>query len=160
MATSPANDASPRELRDVDFGSDVIVAPFTNLYGCEIGDRTRVGPFVEIQTGVVIGSDCKVQSHSFLCEGVTIEDEVFIGHGVVFVNDKNPRSTTDSGELAGADDWRLQEGRVRRRAALGSGAVILGGVEIGEEATVGAGAVVVRDVAAGDTVAGNPARPV
>jgi UDP-2-acetamido-3-amino-2,3-dideoxy-glucuronate N-acetyltransferase len=145
-------------LRDVNFGADVIVAPFTNLYGCEIGDRTRIGPFVEIQAGAVVGADCKVQSHSFLCEGVTIEDEVFVGHGVIFVNDKRPRATNERGELAGPDDWELLTVVVRRRAALGSGAVILAGIEIGEGATVGAGAVVVSDVAANSVVAGNPAR--
>jgi UDP-2-acetamido-3-amino-2,3-dideoxy-glucuronate N-acetyltransferase len=147
-------------ISDVSFGSDVVVAPFTNLYGCRIGDRSRVGPFVEIQAGVVIGADCKIQSHSFLCEGVTIEDEVFVGHGVVFVNDKNPRATNAQGELADSDDWELQEVLVRRRAALGSGAVILGGVEIGASATVGAGAVVVRDVPADAVVVGNPARQI
>jgi UDP-2-acetamido-3-amino-2,3-dideoxy-glucuronate N-acetyltransferase len=147
-------------ISDVSFGSDVVVAPFTNLYGCRIGDRSRVGPFVEIQAGVVIGADCKIQSHSFLCEGVTIEDEVFVGHGVVFVNDRNPRATNAQGELAGSDDWELQEVLVRRRAALGSGAVILAGVEIGASATVGAGAVVVRDVPADAVVVGNPARQI
>jgi UDP-2-acetamido-3-amino-2,3-dideoxy-glucuronate N-acetyltransferase len=147
-------------ISDVSFGSDVVVAPFTNLYGCRIGDRSRVGPFVEIQAGVVIGADCKIQSHSFLCEGVTIEDEVFVGHGVVFVNDKNPRATNAQGELADSDDWELQEVLVRSRAALGSGAVILGGVEIGASATVGAGAVVVRDVPADAVVVGNPARQI
>jgi UDP-2-acetamido-3-amino-2,3-dideoxy-glucuronate N-acetyltransferase len=145
-------------LRDVSFGTDVIVAPFTNLYGCTIGDRTRVGPFVEIQAGAVIGSDCKIQSHSFICDGVTIEDEVFVGHGVVFVNDKFPRATTEAGELATEGDWTLLPVVVRRGAAIGSGAVILGGNEIGERATVGAGAVVVSDVPPETTVVGNPAR--
>jgi UDP-2-acetamido-3-amino-2,3-dideoxy-glucuronate N-acetyltransferase len=102
-------------LRDVSFGTDVMVAPFTNLYGCTIGDRTRVGPFVEIQAGAVIGSDCKIQSHSFICDGVTIEDEVFVGHGVVFVNDKFPRATTEAGELAAEGDWTLSP--VARRSA-------------------------------------------
>jgi UDP-2-acetamido-3-amino-2,3-dideoxy-glucuronate N-acetyltransferase len=159
MPGAPSNDATPRMIRDVSFGSDVVVAPFTNLYGCEIGDRSRIGPFVEIQAGVVIGADCKIQSHSFLCEGVTIEDEVFVGHGVVFVNDKNPRATNAGGELAGPEDWELQTVTIRRGAALGSGAVIMGGVEVGASATVGAGAVVVRDVEAETVVAGNPARP-
>jgi acetyltransferase-like isoleucine patch superfamily enzyme len=145
-------------LRDVSFGTDVIVAPFTNLYGCTIGDRTRVGPFVEIQAGAVIGSDCKIQSHSFICDGVTIEDEVFVGHGVVFVNDKFPRAATEAGELATESDWTLLPVVVRRAAAIGSGAVILGGNEIGERATVGAGAVVVSDVPPDTTVVGNPAR--
>jgi acetyltransferase-like isoleucine patch superfamily enzyme len=158
VAADPANDASPRMIREVDFGADVIVAPFTNLYGCAIGDRTRVGPFVEIQAGAVIGSDCKIQSHSFICDGVTIEDEVFVGHGVVFVNDKFPRATTEAGELAAEGDWTLSPVLVRRGAAIGSGAVILGGAEIGERATIGAGAVVVGDVPPDTTVVGNPAR--
>jgi acetyltransferase-like isoleucine patch superfamily enzyme len=145
-------------LRDVTFGTDVIVAPFTNLYGCTIGDRTRVGPFVEIQAGAVIGSDCKIQSHSFICDGVTIEDEVFVGHGVVFVNDKFPRATTEAGVLAAEGDWTLSPVVVRRGAAIGSGAVVLGGMEIGERATIGAGAVVVNDVPPEATVVGNPAR--
>jgi UDP-2-acetamido-3-amino-2,3-dideoxy-glucuronate N-acetyltransferase len=158
MPQEPSNDASPRKLRDVTFGADVVVAPFTNLYGCRIGDRTRVGPFVEIQAGAEIGSDCKIQSHSFICDGVTIEDEVFVGHGVVFVNDKFPRATTEAGDLAAEGDWTLSPVVVRRGAAIGSGAVILGGMEIGEGATVGAGAVVVADVPANSVVAGNPAR--
>jgi UDP-2-acetamido-3-amino-2,3-dideoxy-glucuronate N-acetyltransferase len=145
-------------LRDVSFGTDVIVAPFTNLYGCTIGDRTRVGPFVEIQAGAAIGSDCKIQSHSFICDGVTIEDEVFVGHGVVFVNDKFPRATTESGELAAEGDWTLSPVVVRTGAAIGSGAVVLAGVEIGRRAMVGAGAVVLRDVPPDAVVVGNPAR--
>lgn len=145
-------------VRDVAFGEDVIVAPFTNLYECAIGDRTRIGPFVEIQAGAVIGSDCKIQSHSFICDGVMIEDEVFVGHGVVFVNDKFPRATTESGELAAEGDWTLSRVIVRRGAAIGSGAVLLGGTEIGERATIGAGAVVVNDVPPEATVVGNPAR--
>jgi UDP-2-acetamido-3-amino-2,3-dideoxy-glucuronate N-acetyltransferase len=153
----PANDASPRSIREVSFGEDVIVAPFTNLYECAIGDRTRVGPFVEIQAGAVIGSNCKIQSHSFICDGVTIEDEVFVGHGVVFVNDKFPRATTEAGELASTGDWALLPVVVRRGAAVGSGAVVLAGVEIGERAMVGAGAVVTADVPPDTTVVGNPA---
>jgi acetyltransferase-like isoleucine patch superfamily enzyme len=145
-------------IDEVSFGADVTVAPFTNLYGCTIGDRTRVGPFVEIQAGAVIGSDCKIQSHSFICDGVTIEDEVFVGHGVVFVNDKFPRATTDAGEIAAEGDWTMLRVVVRRGAAIGSGAVILADVEIGERATIGAGAVVVRDVPPETTVVGNPAR--
>jgi UDP-2-acetamido-3-amino-2,3-dideoxy-glucuronate N-acetyltransferase len=158
LATSPANDAPYRLLDDVDFGEGVFVNAFANLYGCRIGDGTRIGPFVEIQRGAVIGARCKVQSHSFVCEGVTIGDEVFVGHGVLFINDKRPRATTDWGELQGPNDWNLQTTTVGRGAALGSGAVILGGVTIGERALVGAGAVVTRDVAAGATVAGVPAR--
>jgi UDP-2-acetamido-3-amino-2,3-dideoxy-glucuronate N-acetyltransferase len=143
---------------DVELGLDTVIAPFTNLYGCSIGDETRIGPFVEIQRGVSIGARCKIQSHTFVCDGVTIEDEVFVGHGVLFINDKYPRATTDEGSLQGASDWDLQLTRVRRGASLGSGAVILGGVTIGEGALVGAGAVVRSDVASGATVAGVPAR--
>jgi UDP-2-acetamido-3-amino-2,3-dideoxy-glucuronate N-acetyltransferase len=159
MSREPANSASHRMIRNVTFGDDVSVAPFTNLYECVVGDRTRIGPFVEIQGGVSIGANCKIQSHTFICTGVTIEDEVFVGHGVIFVNDKVPRATTTSGVLARADDWELTEVRVRRRASIGSGAVVVGGVDIGEEAMVGAGAIVTRDVPGGATVAGNPARP-
>lgn len=158
MSDRPANDAPYRLLDGVEFGDDVSVGPFTNLYRCRIGDGTRVGPFVEIQAGVVVGARCKVQSHSFLCEGVTVEDEVFVGHGVVFVNDKYPRSTAEGGALQIADDWELLATVVERGASLGSGAVILGGVRVGAGAIVGAGAVVTRDVEPGGIVAGSPAR--
>jgi len=157
VADGPANDAGHRLIDDVDFGDDVVVYSFTNLYGCRIGDRTRIGPFVEIQRGAVVGADCKIQSHTFICDGVTIEDEVFIGHGVLFINDKHPRATNDHGQLQDTDDWELLPTLVERGAALGSGAVILGGVRIGAGALVGAGAVVTRDVAAGEVVAGSPA---
>jgi UDP-2-acetamido-3-amino-2,3-dideoxy-glucuronate N-acetyltransferase len=156
---SPANEAPYRLIRDVRFGEGVIVHAFTNLYGCTVGARTRVGPFVEIQAGAVVGADCKVQSHTFICDGVEIGDEVFVGHGVVFVNDKTPRATTEDGRLETAEDWTLLRTTVGRRASLGSGAVILGGVTIGEGALVGAGAVVTRDVGPGEVVVGNPARP-
>jgi UDP-2-acetamido-3-amino-2,3-dideoxy-glucuronate N-acetyltransferase len=158
VAAEPANDAPYRLIRDVEFGEGVLVYSFTNLYGCRIGDGTRVGTFVEIQAGAVVGARCKVQSHTFVCEGVTIDDEVFVGHGVMFINDKFPRATTEEGALQGGDDWELLPIRVCRRATLGSGAVILGGVTVGEGATVGAGAVVTRDVAPGEVVAGVPAR--
>ena len=158
MADAPSNEAPYRLLNDVEFGTGVVVAPFTNLYGCRIGDETRVGPFVEIQRGATIGGRCKIQSHSFICEGVEIEDEVFVGHGVVFINDKHPRATTDAGELQADDDWLLVRTVVERGASLGSGAVILGDVRIGESAMVGAGAVVTRDVPPGATVVGTPAR--
>jgi UDP-2-acetamido-3-amino-2,3-dideoxy-glucuronate N-acetyltransferase len=158
MADGPANDAPYRLIDDVTFGDGVIVASFTNLYGCELGDETRVGPFVEIQRGARIGSRCKIQSHSFVCDGVEIGDEVFVGHGVMFINDDRPRATTDDGELQSGDDWTLLPTVIERRASLGSGAVILGGVRVGEGALVGAGAVVTRDVAPGETVAGVPAR--
>jgi acetyltransferase-like isoleucine patch superfamily enzyme len=143
---------------DVELGVDAVVALFTNLYGCSIGDGTRVGPFVEIQRGVSIGARCKIQSHTFVCEGVTIEDEVFVGHGVMFVNDKTPRATTESGALQTADDWTLLETVVERRSSLGSGCVVLGGVRVGAGAIVGAGAVVTKDVPPGAVVAGVPAR--
>jgi UDP-2-acetamido-3-amino-2,3-dideoxy-glucuronate N-acetyltransferase len=158
-AISPVNDAAHRLLDDVRFGEDVVVHSFANLYGCEIGSRTRIGTFVEIQRGAAIGSACKIQSHTFICDGVRIEDEVFVGHGVTFVNDKRPRATNPGGELQSEADWELLVTAVDRGATIGSGATILGGVRIGAGATVGAGAVVTGDVAPGATVAGNPARP-
>jgi UDP-2-acetamido-3-amino-2,3-dideoxy-glucuronate N-acetyltransferase len=158
MADAPANDAPYRLINDVRFGDKVVVHSFSNLYGCSIGDETRIGPFVEIQRGASIGARCKIQSHSFICDGVTIEDEVFVGHGVLFINDKHPRATSQDGALQGPSDWNLLFTRVRRGASLGSGAVILGGVTIGEGAVVGAGAVVRRDVEPGATVAGVPAK--
>src|SRR5215207_7802738 len=129
-----------------------------NIYGATIGDDTRIGPFVEIQRGAVIGARCKIQSHSFICTGVTIEDEVFVGHGVLFINDKFPSATSDSGGMKTEADWVLLPTVVERGAALGSGAVVLGGIRIGAGALVGAGAVVTHDVAPGETVAGLPAR--
>ena len=143
---------------DVKLGKDVAIFEFVNLYGCEIGDESRIGPFVEIQSGVEIGASCKIQSHSFICTGVTIEDEVFVGHGVIFINDKRPRSTTDEGELQTDEDWELIETVIERRASLGSGSIIMGGVRVGAGAIVGAGAMVTKDVAPGEVVAGNPAR--
>ena len=160
MADGPANDAPYRLIDNVEFGEGVVVAPFTNLYGCTIGDETRVGPFVEIQRGAKIGSRCKIQSHSFVCEGVEIQDEVFVGHNVVFINDKRPRATVEDGRLQDDRDWNLLETVVERRASLGSGAVVLGGIRIGADALVGAGAVVTRDVAQGETVVGSPARAI
>ncbi len=158
MPDAPANDARFRLIDDVEFGDDVVVGPFTNLYGCRIGDGTRVGPFVEIQKGAIVGSRCKIQSHTFICDGVEIHDEVFVGHNVVFINDKLPRATTEDGAMQTSKDWRVRPTVVERRASLGSGAIVMGGVRIGEGAIVGAGAVVTRDVAAGETVAGVPAR--
>ena len=131
-----------------------------NLYGCSIGAGTRIGAFVEIQKGAVVGERCKISSHSFLCEGVTIEDEVFVGHGVMFTNDRRPRATNDDGTLQGADDWTVEPTRVKRRASIGSNATILSNVTIGEGALVAAGAVVTRDVPDGAIVAGVPARVV
>ncbi len=158
MADGPANDAPFRLIDDVTFGVDVVVHPFTNLYGCRIGSGTRVGPFVEIQLGAIVGERCKIQSHAFICDGVEIEDEVFVGHGVLFVNDKTPRATREDGRLQTAEDWELLPTRICHRATLGSGALLLGGVTVGEGALVGAGAVVTRDVEPGETVAGVPAR--
>jgi UDP-2-acetamido-3-amino-2,3-dideoxy-glucuronate N-acetyltransferase len=158
MADAPANDAPFRLIDDVSFGENVIVYSFTNLYGCRIGDNTRIGPFVEVQRGAVIGSNCKIQSHTFICDGVEIGDEVFVGHGVVFINDMRPRAANEGGELQGPDDWTLVRTVVEHGSSIGSGATILGGVRIGEGATVGAGAVVTRDVALGETVIGVPAR--
>ena len=143
---------------DVKLGRDVLIYHHVNLYGCEIGDESRIGSFVEIQKGARVGSRCKISSHSFICEGVTIEDEVFIGHGVKFINDKYPRATTSAGELQTDADWSLLSTHVGRGASIGTNATILGGIRIGEASIVGAGAVVTRDVPSGATVAGNPAR--
>jgi UDP-2-acetamido-3-amino-2,3-dideoxy-glucuronate N-acetyltransferase len=156
--SSPANDAPYRRISDVEFGSDVIVRPFVNLYGCSIGDESHIGPFVEVQRNVRIGARCKIQSHTFVCEGVTIENEVFVGHGVMFINDAYPKAVTAEGAVQTPDDWELRRTTVEQRASIGSGAVILGGVRIGAGALIGAGAVVTRDVASGTTVAGVPAR--
>jgi len=158
VADGPANDAPYRLVNDVTFGENVFVHPFTNLYGCRIGDNTRIGPFVEIQRGAVIGKNCKIQSHSFICDGVEIGDEVFVGHGVMFINDKVPRATTEAGELQTDEDWVLLRTIVGAGASLGSGVVILGGITIGMHAVIGAGAVVTRDVDPHATVVGNPAR--
>lgn len=158
MATEPVNAAPCRLIRDVDFGENVVVYAFTNLYGCRVGDGTRIGPFVEIQSGAAIGARCKVQSHSFICTGVEIGDEVFIGHGAMFINDRFPRATNASGALTTEADWTLERTVVENGATVGSGAVVMCGVRIGEGALVGAGAVVTHDVPAGETVAGVPAR--
>ena len=143
---------------DVKLGKDVRIFEFVNLYGCEIGDETKIGTFVEIQKGARIGRRVKISSHTFICEGVTIEDHVFVGHGVTFINDRHPRSVTADGELQTERDWRVVPTVVRRGASIGSGSTILCGVEIGENAVVGAGSVVTRDVLARTVVAGNPAR--
>ncbi len=143
---------------DVRLGRDVAIYNFVNLYGCEIGDNTKVGSFVEIQKGARVGRNCKISSHTFICEGVTVEDEVFIGHGVKFINDKYPRATRDDGQLQTDEDWAVVQTIVRRGASVGTGATILGGVEIGERAIVGAGSVVTRNVPPGSIVAGNPAK--
>jgi acetyltransferase-like isoleucine patch superfamily enzyme len=143
---------------DVKLGKDVKLSKFINLYGCSIGDETKIGAFVEIQKNASVGKRCKVSSHSFICEGVTIEDQVFIGHGVMFINDSYPRATTASGELQTADHWKVEPTRVRKGASIGSGATILSNVIIGEHAIIGAGSVVTRDVAPYTIVVGNPAR--
>lgn len=145
-------------LDDVRLGAGAAVGPWCNLYGCEVGDATRIGPFVEVQRGARIGARCKVGSHSFVAAGTVIEDEVFVGHSVQFCNDRYPRSVNERGEPKGPPDWTLEPPLVRRGASIGSGAVVLPGVTVGEGAVVGAGAVVTRDVPAGETVAGNPAR--
>ena len=147
-------------LNNVTLGADVKIYSFVNAYGCEIGDETRVGAFVEIQKGVRIGRRCKISSHSFLCEGVRLEDNVFIGHGVMFTNDKYPRATNADGSTQSEDDWEVVPIVVKQGASIGSNATILAGVTIGENAMVGAGAVVTRDVEPNTTVAGVPARPV
>jgi UDP-2-acetamido-3-amino-2,3-dideoxy-glucuronate N-acetyltransferase len=142
---------------DVKLGKDVKIYDFVNLYGCEIGDESKIGTFVEIQRGARIGRRVKISSHTFICEGVQIEDQVFVGHGVTFINDKYPRATTGSGELQSDRDWTVVPTVVRRGASIGSGSTILCGVEIGERAIVGAGSVVTRNVPPGAIVAGNPA---
>lgn len=142
----------------VKLGRDVKLGDFVNLYGCTIGDETKIGPFVEIQKNAFIGKRCKIQSHTFICEGVTIEDEAFVGHGVMFTNDKYPRATADSGGLQTEADWKVIPTVIKRRASIGSNATIMCGVTVGEEAIVGAGSVVLHDVPAKTIVAGNPAK--
>jgi len=143
---------------DVKLGQNVKIFAFVNLYGCAIGDNTKIGTFVEIQKGAVIGKNCKISSHTFICEGVTIEDGVFIGHGVTFINDLYPRATTPDGQLQTEQDWKVVPTLVKKGASVGSGATILAGVTIGEGAIVGAGSVVTKDVPPRTVVAGNPAR--
>ena len=143
---------------DVKLGKDVKLSKFINLYGCEIGDETKIGAFVEIQKNAKIGNRCKISSHTFICEGVTIEDNVFVGHGVAFINDSYPRSTTPAGALQTESDWHVERTLIKKGASIGSGATILSNVVIGESAIVGAGSVVTKDVPANAIVAGNPAR--
>ena len=143
---------------DVKLGRDVKIYDFVNLYGCEIGDDTKIGTFVEIQKNAKIGKRCKISSHSFICEGVTIEDNVFVGHGVVFINDTYPRATTSEGALQTEADWKVEPTLVKRGASIGSGATILCNVTVGENAVIGAGSVVTKDVPSNAVVAGNPAR--
>ena len=143
---------------DVKLGQNVTLAQFINLYGCMVGDNSKIGTFVEIQKNAIVGNNCKISSHTFICEGVTIEDNVFVGHNVSFINDTYPRATTPDGGLKRASDWSVEHTLVKRGASIGSGATILARVVIGENAIVGAGAVVTRDVAANAIVTGNPAR--
>ncbi len=143
---------------DVKLGRDVRLTKFINLYGCEIDDGSKIGPFVEIQKNAYVGKNCKISSHTFICEGVTIEDEVFVGHGVTFTNDSFPRATNAEGELQSEADWKVEPTKVCRGASIGSGATILPNVTIGENAIVGAGSVVTKDVPPGTIAAGNPAR--
>jgi acetyltransferase-like isoleucine patch superfamily enzyme len=143
---------------DVKLGKNVRLSKFINLYGCEIGDDTKIGAFVEIQKNATVGKNCKISSHSFICEGVTIEDNVFIGHGVTFINDSYPRATTHDGQLQTEKDWKVERTLVKKGASVGSGATVLSGATIGENAIVGAGSVVTKDVPANAIVAGNPAQ--
>jgi acetyltransferase-like isoleucine patch superfamily enzyme len=143
---------------DVRLGKDVKLSPFVNLYGCEVGDNTKIGAFVEIQKNAKVGQNCKISSHTFVCEGVSIEDNVFVGHGVVFINDLFPRATTAQGELQTEKDWKVERTLVKKGASVGSGSTILANVVIGENAMVGAGSVVTRDVPDNAVVAGNPAK--
>ena len=144
--------------KNVKVGSNVLLNDFINLYGCTIGDGTKIGPFVEIQKNAFIGKNCKIQSHTFICEGVTIEDEVFVGHGVMFINDKLPRATNISGCLQTETDWQVIPTTVKKCVSIGSNATILCGITIGEGAVIGAGSVVTKDVPANTIIAGNPAK--
>ena len=143
---------------DVKLGKNVMIYDFANLYGCEIGDETKIGAFVEIQKGVRVGKKCKISSHSFICEGVTIDDEVFIGHNVTFINDRHPRSTTEHGTLKTEEDWTCTPTFIKKGASIGSSATLLCGITVGEKAIIGAGSVVTKDVKPHTIVAGNPAR--
>ena len=149
-----------RVAADVKLGANVRIHGCVNLYGCEIGDDTRIGAFVEIQKGAKVGERCKISSHTFICEGVTIESEVFVGHGVTFTNDRYPRATTRDGNLQTTADWECQTTIVKKGASIGSGSTLLGGITVGANSTVGAGSVVTKDVAPNAVVAGNPAKPV
>jgi acetyltransferase-like isoleucine patch superfamily enzyme len=152
-------DSAHRSIVNVRVGANVRIFNFVNAYGCEIGDNTKIGSFVEIQKNARIGRNCKISSHTFICEGVDIADEVFVGHNVSFINDKLPRATNADGSPQTEANWRVQPTRVKRGASIGTSATILGGITIGERAMVGAGSVVTKDVPDGATVAGNPARP-
>ena len=156
---SPTNPTNPIKISpDVVLGKDVVLNDFINLYGCTIGDGTKIGPFVEVQKNAIIGKQCKISSHTFICEGVTIEDDVFVGHGVMFINDKYPRATSESGGLQTEEDWEVVPTLVKRGASIGSNATLLCGITVGADAIVGAGSVVINDVPDKVIVAGNPAR--
>ncbi len=155
---SSSGQALQRIAPDVKLGRNVRIFNFTNLYGCEIGDDVKIGTFVEIQKGAKIGNRCKISSHTFICEGVVLEDEVFVGHHVVFTNDRHPRATNEDGSLQTDADWKCIPTLVKRRASIGSGAVLLCGIMVGENAMIGAGSVVTKDVPPNTVVAGNPAR--
>lgn len=160
MSSSSLTAPHQQIASDVKLGKGVRIFGFTNLYGCEIGDDSKIGTFVEIQKGAKVGARCKISSHTFICEGVTIEDEVFIGHGVMFTNDLLPRATANDGKLLSDGDWNCLKTLVKRGASIGSNATLLCGITIGEGAIVGAGAVVTKDVPAGAVVVGNPARAI
>ncbi len=155
---SSSSELLQRVAADVKLGKNVRIYAFTNLYGCEIGDDVKIGTFVEIQKGARVGNRCKISSHTFICEGVLLEDEVFVGHNVTFINDRFPRATNGNGALQSEADWKCVPTRVKRGASIGSGATLLCGVTVGERALVGAGSVVTRDVPDFSVVAGNPAR--
>ena len=158
LSSAPVPVLHQQIAANVKLGQNVRIFGFTNLYGCKVGDDTKVGTFVEIQKGATVGRRCKISSHTFICEGVSIEDEVFVGHGVTFINDKLPRATNGDGALQSEADWKCVPTRVRKGASIGSGSTLLCGITIGERAIVGAGSVVTKDVPAGAVVAGNPAR--
>lgn len=151
-------DSEKKSIVNVMLGKDVFIADFVNLYGCSIGDKTKIGTFVEIQKGVVIGERCKISSHSFICEGVRIGDGVFVGHGVMFINDIHPAAVNADGSMKGSDDWELVETIVESQAVIGTGATIMGGITIGKNSMIGAGSVVLNDVPENAVVVGNPAR--
>jgi UDP-2-acetamido-3-amino-2,3-dideoxy-glucuronate N-acetyltransferase len=158
LSTDATSGGFRRIAPNVKMGKNVKIYDFTNLYGCEIGDDSKIGTFVEVQKGARIGRRCKISSHTFICEGVTIEDNVFIGHGVTFINDSYPRATTDAGNLQTEADWKVERTVIRKGASIGSGSTILSNTSIGEGAIVGAGSVVTKDVPPRSIVAGNPAK--
>jgi len=155
---SPLQPLCQRIAPDVRLGENVTIRDFTNLYGCEIGDDVKIGAFVEIQKGVKIGNRCKISSHTFICEGVTLEDDIFIGHNVTFTNDRYPRATNGNGQLQTDADWVCLRTLIKRGASIGSGVTLLCGITVGENAMIGAGSVVTKDVPSGAVMAGNPAR--